>query len=65
MKKLLIVLGSIIALFVLTIILVPVLFKDRIVSAVQTEIDKSINAKVNFDPSKIDISLLSDFLILH
>jgi hypothetical protein len=61
MKKLLIVLGSIIALFVLTIILVPVLFKDRIVSAVQTEIDKSINAKVNFDPSKIDISLLSDF----
>lgn len=61
MKKLLIVLGSIIALFVLTIVLVPILFKDRIVSAVQTEIDKSINAKVNFDPSKIDISLLSDF----
>lgn len=61
MKKLLIVLSSIIALFVLTIILVPVLFKDRIVSAVQTEIDKSINAKVNFDPSKIDISLLSNF----
>jgi hypothetical protein len=61
MKKLLIVLGSIIALFVLTIVLVPILFKDRIVSAVQTEIDKSINAKVDFDPSKIDISLLSDF----
>jgi uncharacterized protein involved in outer membrane biogenesis len=61
MKKLLIVLGSIIALFVLTIILVPVLFKDRIVSAVQTEIDKSINAKVNFEPSKISISLLSNF----
>ncbi|WP_296622549.1 AsmA-like C-terminal region-containing protein [Marivirga sp.] len=61
MKKLLIILGSIIALFVLTIVLVPILFKDRIVSAVQTEIDKSINAQVNFDPSKIDISLLSDF----
>jgi len=61
MKKLLIVLGSIIALFVLTIILVPILFKDRIVSTVQTEIDKSVNAKVNFDPSKISISLLSDF----
>lgn len=61
MKKLLIVLGSIIALFILTIVLVPVLFKDRIVSAVQTEIDKSVNAKVNFEPSKISISLLSDF----
>ncbi|WP_375578907.1 AsmA-like C-terminal region-containing protein [Marivirga tractuosa] len=61
MKKLLIVLGSIIALFVLTIVLVPILFKDRIISAVQTEIDKSINAKVNFEPSKIRISLLSDF----
>lgn len=61
MKKLLIVLGSIIALFVLTIILVPVLFKDRIVSTVQTEIDKSINAKVNFEPAKISISLLSNF----
>jgi len=61
MKKLLIAFGTIIALFVLTIVLVPILFKDRIISAVQTEIDKSINAKVNFDPSKIDISLLSDF----
>ncbi|HET8861548.1 AsmA-like C-terminal region-containing protein [Marivirga sp.] len=61
MKKLLIVLGSIIALFVLTIVLVPILFKDRIVSAVRTEIDKSINANVNFEPSKINISLLSDF----
>jgi hypothetical protein len=61
MKKLLIVLGSIIALFVLTIILVPVLFKDRIISAVQTEIDNSVNAKVNFEPSKIRISLLSNF----
>jgi hypothetical protein len=61
MKKLLIVLGSIIALFVLTIILVPVLFKDRIVTAIQTEIDNSVNAKVNFEPSKIRISLLSNF----
>ncbi|WMN11765.1 AsmA-like C-terminal region-containing protein [Marivirga salinae] len=61
MKKLLIILGSIIALFALTIVLVPILFKDRIVSAVQTEIDKSVNAKVNFEPSKISISLLSDF----
>jgi len=61
MKKLLIVLGSIVALFVLTIILAPFLFKDRIVSAVQTELDNSINAKVNFDPSKIRISLLSNF----
>ncbi|WP_340153731.1 AsmA-like C-terminal region-containing protein [uncultured Marivirga sp.] len=61
MRKLLIVLGSIIALFVLTIILVPVLFKDRIVSAVQTEIDNSVNANVNFELSKISISLLSNF----
>lgn len=61
MKKLLIILGSIVLLFVLTIILVPVLFKDRIITAVQTEIDNSVNAHVNFDPDKISISLLSSF----
>ena len=61
MKKLLIVLGSIIIFFILLIVLTPILFKDRIISTVQTEIDKSINAKVNFEPSKIRISLLSDF----
>lgn len=61
MKKLLIILASIVGLLVLTIVLVPIVFKDKIISSIQTEIDKSLNAKVNLDPTKIRVSLISNF----
>jgi len=61
MKKLLIILGSIIGLLFLTIILVPFLFKDKIFETVQKEIDKSVNANINLDPSNFSLSLLSNF----
>lgn len=61
MKKLLIILGSIIGLLFLTVILVPFLFKDKIFETVQKEIDKSVNANINLDPSNFSLSLLSNF----
>ncbi|MFQ3213136.1 MAG: hypothetical protein ACJAT1_000561 [Marivirga sp.] len=61
MKKLLIVLASIVGLLLLTIILVPILFKDQIYTTIQKEMDKSVNANINLDPSSFGISLLSDF----
>lgn len=61
MRKFLIIIGSILAFLVLAIILVPIIFKDRIIKAVQTEIDNSVNAKVNIDPDKFRVSLIPDF----
>jgi hypothetical protein len=61
MRKFLIVVGSILAFLVLAIILVPIIFKDRIIEAVQTEIDSSVNANVNIDPDKFRVSLIPDF----
>jgi len=61
MKKFLIVIGSIIGLLLLTIILVPILFKDQIFEKVKTEIDKSVNANINLDPSKFSLSLIANF----
>ncbi len=61
MKKFLIILGSIIGLLLLTIILIPILFKDRIFEVVQKEINKSVNANINLDPSNFSLSLLKNF----
>ncbi len=61
MKKLLIIIGSIIAFLILAIILIPLLFKDRILTEVRTEINKSVNANVNFDSDDFSLSLLRDF----
>ncbi|MBK6266172.1 AsmA-like C-terminal region-containing protein [Marivirga sp. S37H4] len=61
MRKLLIIVGSILAFLILAIILIPILFKDRILREVQTEVNKSVNANVNFDPDDFSLSLLKDF----
>lgn len=61
MRKFLIVIGSILAFLVLAIILVPIIFKDRIIQAVQTEINNSVNANVNINPDKFRVSLIPDF----
>lgn len=61
MKKFLIIIGSILAFLVIAIVLVPILFKDRIIEAVQKEINTSVKADVNFEPENVRISLLPDF----
>ncbi len=58
-KKVLIALGSFIAVFLIAAISIPYFFKAQILTKVKTGINESINAKVDF--SDIDISLLRSF----
>jgi hypothetical protein len=56
-----IILGSLFALFLVAAILIPVLFKDDIVAAIDKEIEKSVNAKVIYDVDKFNITLFKNF----
>jgi hypothetical protein len=61
MKKFLIVLLGIIVLLVVAAIAIPILFKDKIKAKVDSELAKSINAKVFYDADKFSLSLLKRF----
>ena len=58
-KRLLIAIGVIIGLFLLVAILVPLLFKDKIMALVKTEMNDNLNATANF--SDVGISLFHNF----
>lgn len=59
MKKFFIILLSIISLILLLLVVTPFLFKNKILETVKTEINKNVNAKVDFDD--LSLSLLRDF----
>lgn len=59
MKKLLKIFGIVIGCLLLVLILVPILFKGALVDAVKTELNKSIDAKVEFED--VGISLIRNF----
>ncbi len=59
MKKLLILLGAVIGLFLLAAILVPLLFKDKIMAFVKAQANEQLNAKLEF--SDLGLNLFSDF----
>ena len=61
MKKLLIVLASVVGLVLLAAIIIPVIYKDDIQAAVDKALAKNLNADVYYDISTFDLSLLSDF----
>ncbi|MGH7495164.1 MAG: AsmA-like C-terminal region-containing protein [bacterium] len=59
MKKVFIALAVVVALLLLAAILVPLLFKDKIVGLVKSEANKQLNATLEF--ADIRLSLFSDF----
>lgn len=61
MKKLFIILASLIAVFLIAVILIPIIFKDDIRKAIQKEIDASLDANLLFQPDDFSVSLLSNF----
>ncbi len=61
MKKTLIIVGSIVALIILTLALVPILFKDKIKAAIDKELTNTINAQVLFDVDKFGLSVFRHF----
>lgn len=59
MKKALIIIGSVIVFLLLAIIILPIVFKDKIVAKVKTEINNNVNAKVDF--TDFDLSMIKNF----
>lgn len=58
-KRIFATLGILIVLLLLAVILIPILFKDKIEAAVKEEVNNSINATVNW--GEWDITLLKNF----
>ncbi len=61
MKKVLIVLGSLLILFLIVLITIPIIFKDDIKKAIDDAIAENVNAQVYFDPSGFNLSFFSHF----
>jgi uncharacterized protein involved in outer membrane biogenesis len=59
MKKLLKILAVIVIAIVVLLITLPWIFKDKIVSVVKSEINKQVNATIDFD--KVSLSLIRNF----
>ncbi len=59
-KGLLITLGVIAFIFV-SLLLIPVLFKDQIRAKIEEEVSKTINATIVLHPEKVSLSLLKNF----
>ena len=61
MKKILIVIAAFVVLVLLAAVLVPVIFKDDIKNAIDTEMSNSLDANVYYDTDKVSITLFSHF----
>lgn len=61
MKKILLILGIVLIILVGALIAIPLFFKDEIISAVDSEISKNVEANVYFDTNKIGISIIRNF----
>jgi hypothetical protein len=61
MKKALFIVAGVFGALLLLLILVPLLFKDKIFEKVDQQLAKSINAEVRYNPDKISLSVLRNF----
>jgi hypothetical protein len=59
MKKVLKIFGAVILLLILLIVLLPIVFKGKIVEIVQQQMDENLNATISLED--IDLSLISSF----
>ena len=59
MKKTIIIISSVFLILVASVVTLPILFKDKIVSLIKEEANKSLNAKLNF--GDFDLSLIRSF----
>jgi hypothetical protein len=59
MRKALLLVGTLVVLLIATVVLVPVLFKDRILAAVLAELERHVDATVTIDAA--DVTLLARF----
>ena len=61
MKKVFLIVFSLFCLVLLTLFIVPLLYKDKVVAMLQTQLDKQLKAKIELKPENISLSLLRDF----
>ncbi len=61
MKKLLIILGAIVAILLVAAIALPILFKDDIQKAIDQAIAENVNADVYYDIDQFSLSLIKNF----
>lgn len=61
MKKIFIAIAIVLGLIIVTIFVVPIIFKDDIQQAIDKTMDESLNAKVFYDPDQFSLSLISNF----
>ncbi|SKC75292.1 AsmA family protein [Ohtaekwangia koreensis] len=61
LKWTLIIIGGLIVLILAAAFIIPIVFKDDIVAAINKEINKSVNADVVYDVEKFDITLFKNF----
>ena len=59
MKKVLITIGIILGLLIISAAILPIIFKDKIVTLVKTEINNNLNAKADF--KNFDLTLIRSF----
>ena len=61
MKKIFIVLVALLGVLIISVILIPVIFKDDIKQAIQTQLDQTLDANLLFDQEQFSVSLINDF----
>lgn len=61
MKKVLIILASLVGLILIAAVVLPIIFKDDIQAAIDNELDNALNAKVYYDTDAFSVSLLKSF----
>lgn len=61
MKKALYILAGLLGLLLLTMIVVPIIFKDDIRKAVDQELENAVNAKIYYNPDQFGLSFFKQF----
>lgn len=61
MKKVIIIVGGVIAVLLVVAVLVPVIFKDDIKKAVDQAVAENVRAKVFYDPDGLNLTLFKNF----
>ncbi len=61
MKKVPIILASLVGLILIAAVVLPIIFKDDIQAAIDNELDNALNAKVYYDTDAFSVSLFKSF----
>lgn len=61
MKKFIIIFLGILVFLVAAAVAIPFLFKDKIITRVNQELDQALNAKIYYDPDQVSLSLFRSF----